>query len=93
MKKSIITDNMDFCFVCGRPRECIHHVYYGVANRRIADKHGFVIPLCNSCHTGRNGVHFNKVLDQKIKQHCQAKFEALGHTREAFRLLFGKSYL
>lgn len=93
MKKSIVTDEKDFCIICGRPRQCWHHIYYGTALRKISDKHGFVVPLCREHHTGNKGVHFNKVLDQKIKQHCQRKYEALGHSREEFRTLIGKSYL
>lgn len=93
MKKSIVTDDMEFCIVCGRPRDEVHHVYFGTALRKISDKHGFVVPLCNYHHTGANGVHFNKVLDQKIKQYAQRKYEDAGHSRDEFRKLIGKSYL
>lgn len=83
MKKSIITDDMEFCIICGRPRQAIHHVYYGTALRKISDKHGFVVPLCNDHHTGANGV----LLDQKIKQYAQRKYEVAGHSRDEFRKL------
>lgn len=66
MKKSIVTDNMEFCIVCGRPREAVHHVFFGTALRKISDKHGFVVPLCNYHHNGAAGVHNNnQVLDKK----------------------------
>lgn len=93
MKKSIVTDDMEYCIVCGRPRQAVHHVFFGTALRKISDKHGFVVPLCNDHHTGANGVHFNKVLDQKIKQYAQRKYEAAGHSRDEFRKLIGRSYL
>lgn len=93
MKKSIVTDNMDVCYVCGRPRQAVHHIYFGTALRKISDKHGFIVPLCLECHIGNYGVHFNKVLDQKLKQCCQRKYEAMGHSREEFRKLIGRSYL
>ena len=93
MSRSIVTDDMECCLLCGRPRQNVHHVFFGTANRKISDKHGFVIPLCVDHHIGRNGVHFNKSLDLKIKQHCQRKYEALGHSREEFIKLIGRSYL
>lgn len=32
MRYSIL-NNLDRCFFCGRPRQCIHEVYFGTANR------------------------------------------------------------
>lgn len=93
MKKSIVTDDMEFCIVCGRPRDEVHHVFFGTALRKISDKHGFVVPLCWEHHQGNTGVHHNKVLAQKIKQYAQRKYEAAGHSRDEFRALIGKSYL
>lgn len=93
VKKSIVTDDMDFCIVCGRPRDHVHHVFFGTCNRNISDKHGFIVPLCWEHHEGNTGVHNNQVLDQKLKQYAQRKYEALGHSRKEFRALFGKNYL
>lgn len=49
MRKSIITDDMEHCYLCGRPRECVHHIFFGPL-RHIADKLRLVVPLCNDCH-------------------------------------------
>lgn len=92
MKRSILTDNLDVCFVCGRRREEIHHIYYGSGRRPISDKNGFIVPLCSAHHRGIHGVHFNKKLDLAIKRLCQKEFEKTG-TREDFLKLIGRNYL
>ena len=38
------------------------------------------------------GVHFNKALDIRLKQICQAEFEKT-HSREEFMHIFGRNYL
>lgn len=89
--KSIITDDMEHCFVCGRPDVQIHHCIHGVANRKLADKYKLVVPLCMDHHTGRNGIHFDKKFDEEMKKYAQRKFEETYD--EDFRAIFGKSYL
>lgn len=91
--KSIITNDLETCYICGAPREHIHHIFYGTANRKQSDKHDMIIPLCHRCHNGsNNGIHFNSALDNTIKKLAQSKFEETG-TREEFRAIFGKSWL
>lgn len=48
--KSIITDDFEHCYLCGRPAECVHHMLPG-AKRKASDRLGLVVPLCNDCHT------------------------------------------
>lgn len=91
--KSILTDDMEHCFFCGRPYPQIHHIFFGTANRKASDRYGMTVPLCQNCHTGNNGIHHNKGFDMKVKKIAQEKFEAEIGTREDFRKLFGKSYL
>lgn len=40
MKESIIATNMDYCIVCGRPKEHIHHLICGTSNRKKSDEDG-----------------------------------------------------
>lgn len=48
--------------------------------------------LCYNCHTGNNGVHFNRALDLKLKRMAQENFEAVyGH--EKFMEEFGVNCL
>lgn len=91
--KSIIQDNMHECFVCRTTLNLHTHHIYGAANRKNSDKHGCIVRLCARHHNMSNeGVHFNRVLDLKIKQMAQRKFEET-HSREEFRAIFGKSWL
>ena len=91
--KSIISNDRK-CIVCGRTENLHrHHVFYGRANRQLSEKHGCWVYLCAYHHNMSNhGVHFDKELDLKLKQMCQAVWEQNG-TREQFRGIFGKSYL
>ena len=83
------------CWVCGS-RENLHkhHIYYGVSNRPLSEKYGCVVYLCYYHHNGSNeGVHFNHMLDLLLKKHCQRAWEKKYGDREAFRKIFGRSYL
>ena len=93
-KRSMITDRMDRCYVCGRPNPQIHHIFYGTANRRLSDQDGFIVPLCAEHHTGDHGAHFNTILDRQLKQEAQMVWERdLENSREAFIKRYGRSYL
>ena len=92
MHKSILVDCLDWCYVCGRPRQAIHHVFYGTANRKISDKEGFIVPLCNDCNTGPHGVHFNRELDLELKRLCEKKYLE-NHRLAEFMDLIGRNYL
>lgn len=82
------------CYVCGTVQGLHkHHVYPGIANRRLSEEYGCWVWLCGPHHNLSNdGVHFNAELDRRIKSECQAAFEQT-YTREKFREVFGKSYL
>lgn len=93
-KKSIITEDMGFCIVCGSPYVEVHHCLHGVANRKLADKYKLVVPLCRKHHTGSlDSVHRNAEMDLRFKQIAQEAFEAKKGSREDFIRIFGKSYL
>lgn len=70
-----------------------HHVFEGIANRRISEKMGAKIWLCGKHHNLSDfGIHFNKDLDIKVKQEAQILFEKT-HTRAEFMALIGRNYL
>ena len=50
MKRYSILNNMDRCYFCNKPRQAIHEVYYGSANRKISIKNGFCVGLCHEHH-------------------------------------------
>lgn len=90
--KSIIQSDMSKCYVCGKPKECIHEIYYGI-NRNKSIKYGCYVALCNYHHNmSEHGVHFNKALDLNLKQECQREFEKI-YDRGKFMEVFHKNYL
>lgn len=83
--KSILTDDMEHCFLCGSDRQQIHHIF-GAANRKKSEADGLVIPVCLNCHML---IHQNQ---QAIKKVGQIAYER-SHTREEFMKRYGKNYL
>lgn len=92
--KSIIVTDTDHCLFCGSQYVETHHVFFGSANRPIADKYHLVVPLCNHHHTGSgDSPHKNRIIDLTLKCWAQTVYENQIGTREQFRKEFGKSYL
>lgn len=90
--KSLMTDNWDNCYICGGRAEACHHIFGG-PNRRISEREGFTVPLCNRCHNmSDSGVHFNHPLDRRLKKLAQKRYEER-HSREEFIRLIGRNYL
>ena len=95
-KVSVLQGTERRCYITGRSdRLHKHHIYFGHVNRAISDKHGFWVWLIPELHnTSDDGIHKGNIeLDRRLKEECQAAYEASGHTREEFRALIGKSYL
>lgn len=99
MAKSIIQEDKNHCFLCGRIGHGDtldeHHVFFGI-NRKNSEKYGLKVYLChNSCHIfGKNAVHQNAKVDRAVKETVQKRAMAhYGWTEDDFRSIFGKSYL
>lgn len=92
MSKSIIQEDTDYCYICGRYGTEIHHVFFGTANRKLSDKYGLVVGLCYNHHRGNNGVHFNKELDLMLKRRAQELF-AEHYPESDFLAIFGRNFL
>jgi len=92
--KSLL-DNDHKCWVCGDTRNLHkHHVFYGSANRKLAEKYGCWVYLCPIHHNMSNkGVHFDHDLDTLLKKTCQRAWERKYGDTDKFRKVFGKSYL
>lgn len=88
---SIITDDLEHCYICGSPRVEIHHIFGG-ANRKNSERFGLIVPLCHRHHTGEDGVHFDKNMMDKFHQIGQRYFETVA-TRAEFMKIFGRNYL
>lgn len=91
--KSIMQDEKR-CYVTKAENVPLHkHHIYGGPNRRVSEANGFWVWLRPEWHNmSDHGVHFNMVLDMKLKQECQRKYEET-HTRDEFMALIGRNYL
>ena len=94
MVRSLLQHNKA-CYICGTTRNLhLHHIFFGVANRKLSDADGCVVYLCFNHHTGSQGVHRNKELDLKLKARCQLEYMRQNNkTTEDFIKRYGKSYL
>ena len=81
------------CYLCGR-ETCleVHHIFAGVANRRISTEQGFVVYLCHNCHTGTEGAQYDKDKNLYLKQMAQAEYEKT-HTHDEWMRLIRKNYI
>lgn len=97
--KSIIQDDTESCFLCGRnghgdPLEK-HHVF-GAYNRKWSEKYGLTVHLCGErCHrNGKESAHQNANTAQYLHELAQRKaMEVYNLSEYDFRSIFGKSYL
>ena len=91
--KSIIQTDGKGCYLCGKTvgLEC-HHVFGGVANRKLSTRLGLTVMLCHECHTGKNGAQYDPVKNRMLKADAQFAFERT-HTRSEWMRLIGKNYL
>lgn len=87
-RKSILTDDLEHCFICKRQPTELHEVYSG-GSRKASMEHNFVVPLCRTCH---QAITLNYGLNLRLKRLCQEKFEET-HERSEFLSIIHKSYL
>jgi hypothetical protein len=83
------------CYVCGNRNVHIHEVYYGSKNRSKSIEDGCCIYLCPRHHNmSKEGIHFNKDLDQKVKQSMERRWlEKYDKTIEDFIKRYGRNYI
>ena len=92
--KSCIVEDTEHCLFCNSPNVEEHHVFFGTANREVADRYHLVVPLCNKHHTGSGDCpHRNRIIDLALKCWAQSIYEMNFGDRNDFRKEFGKSYL
>lgn len=90
--ESIITTDMEHCFICKTAPAEIHHIIFGTANRDLSDKFGLVVPLCAKHHrTGNHAVHKYKAADLYFKRLAQEQFAEI-FPQYNFRQIFGKNW-
>lgn len=97
---------MEVCVICGRPKECSHHLIFGNSQRNLATVDRLTIDMCNSCHNMAtkpvDRIHENRMAEKLSKMLGQAIFERdyiiLNRSdgeeaRKAFMLRYGRNYL
>lgn len=87
---------MAHCELCGAqnvPTER-HHIFGG-ARRPLSEKYGLVAELCHWCHNEPpSGVHHNAETRAALQAKGQRKaMREQGWDADAFRAVFGKTYL
>ena len=87
-RTSILTSDMEHCFVCGAKKEHIHEVCFG-KNRLNSIKYGLVIPVCFNCHVK---IHEDINLQDKHHRIAQKKFNEV-YPYLDFVEIFKRNYL
>lgn len=77
--RSILTDNLKVCYLCGSTKDVdLHHCIHGKEWRKISTQYHLVVGLCYNCHRGPEGVH-NKQngqsKDLRLKHDAQVAWE------------------
>lgn len=85
------------CFFCGSEKDLErHHIYMGLANRKLSEEDGLWVWLCPKCHRGDWGVHgyHGHEYDLALKRAGEwAWVHHTGGTIEDFRKRYGKNYI
>lgn len=103
MSKSLLDTQKGKCFRCGRYTITErHHIFGGVANRRLSEQDGLWVYLCTGCHNiPPNGVHFNPQTALWLHRIGQEAYEkkmaknglSADEARQAFMQRYGKNYI
>ena len=85
---SILTNDLEHCFICGKPKNDLHEIFFG-RNRLNSIKYGLILPLCRLDHEiMHNDLKFRK----KYFILAQKKFNEVYPDLD-FVEIFGKNYL
>lgn len=85
---SILTDDLETCYLCRSAKQDIHEIYGG-SNRKVSMENGFCVPLCRYHH---RILTDNPKENDVLKQTCQKVYE-MNHTRKEFISLIGKNFI
>lgn len=80
------------CFFCGRRATERHHMLHGSANRKLAEKDGLVVALCQECH---RRLHDNGENDKELEKFAELVWlkNNPNRTIEDFTKKYGKNFL
>jgi len=83
---SIITYNLDICYICQKHRKDHLDEVFGGRNRQTSMKYGLVIPICFKCH---RKLTDNPLLKKDIQEEAKQKFIEK-YSEEKFIKEFGR---
>lgn len=94
----MLTNYDNICVICGKPKQHIHHLVFGVGLRVLADEDKLITPICEECHSEihNNGVAsgLSKIIGQLVyEMELVKKGVPQEMAREQFRKRYGRSYL
>lgn len=89
-KRSIMTDDLEHCYVCGRDAVHYHHIF-GAHNRDHATEDGLFIGMCLDCHIRVHNEPSQR-LNYDLKRQAQLVYEQT-HTHDEWFKRYGKNYL
>ena len=87
-RKSILTNDLEHCIICGNKKEHLHEIFFG-SNRLNSIKYNLVIPLCFFCH---NEMHNNVEWQEDWHKKGQSAFIA-NYPDLDFLDIFKRNYL
>lgn len=88
-RRSVFTDDLEHCYLCGRKKDDLHEIFGG-RNRINSIKYNFILPLCRECHSiNQNNPLFNDYWHRQ----GQLYWEEFIGTREEFIKVFRRNYL
>lgn len=88
-RKSVFTDDLEHCYLCGKDKEELHEIFAG-RNRLNSIKYNLVLPLCHECHSLNQDNPFFNDYWHRIGQEY---FECNIGTKDEFIATFRKNYL
>lgn len=94
---SIIDNNLEYCYFCGKYAHGVHHLIFGSSRREKADEDGIYVPICDQCHIVTSArIHDNPTAERLSKCFGQAMWElelvSAGYSKEEARSHFIKRY-
>ena len=91
--KSIVQDEENRCFLCGRWSNYLetHHIFGG-PNRKLSDQDGLTVRLCATCHRlGPSAAHKSSAT-QHYLHYAGREAYLRTHTPEEFLERYGRMY-
>lgn len=89
--KSLMTDDLEHCYLCHTDRAIQYHHVFGASNRKKATEDGLFVPLCVDCHI-KVHTEKNNRLNYQLKQRGQWVYEEI-NGEGSFLERYGKNYL